>query len=246
MPSLKQVLTASLVFGILSSVALVTAGQEELPPVVTPGLPGLPDRPGTAPSDAVVLLGPGTGWKAWRRSADPEPSEWSVDADGIGQVNPGKGNIRTRAEFGDCHIHVEWQVPEGRECNGQSGCNSGVYVMGRYEVQILGAFDNDTYPGGTAGAWYNQHVPLANPCRPPGEWNTYDIIFRAPRFDANGKQLEPPMGTVIFNGVVVQNNAIIKGPTGSSMLKGPASKGPLFLQDHSDPIRFANIWVRPL
>ena len=89
-------------------------------------------------------------------------------------------------------------------------------------------------------------MPLANPCRPPGEWNTYDIIFRAPQFDAEGKQIVPPMGTVIFNGVVVQNNAIIKGPTGSSMLKGPASKGPLFLQDHSDPIRFANIWVRPL
>ena len=221
-------------------------GSQEQAPTVTPGIPGTVNTPGTAPSDAVILLGPGTGWDAWTRSHNGDPAAWTADENGIGQVKPGTGSVRTKNSFGDCHIHVEWQIPKDRVCRGQAGCNSGVYIMGRYEVQILGVHGNETYPGGSAGAWYNQYPPLANPCRPNGQWNIYDILFRAPRVDADGNIIEKPRGTVIFNGVVVQYDAELNGPTGAALLKGNAESGPLFLQDHGDPIRFANVWIRPL
>ena len=232
---------SALLMGVMGAGTL-----QDQAPIVKPGVPGTVSVPGTAPADAVVLLGPGTGWKAWTRSGNDDPAAWTVDESGVGQVKPGTGSVKTKQSFGDCHIHVEWQIPEDRECRGQSGCNSGVYIMGRYEVQILGVHGNETYPGGSAGAWYNQYPPLANPCRPNGEWNTYDILFRAPRLDADGNIIEKPRGTVLFNGVVVQYDAELNGPTGAAMIKGNAETGPLFLQDHGDPIRFANVWIRDL
>ncbi len=213
------------------------------PAMVNPGLTGTAKTPGTAPSDATVLLGAGTGLKHWNHGG------WKVDADGIAQVTPGTGDIRTKESFGDCQFHIEWLVPADRECDGQAGSNSGVFFLDKYEVQILGSNPNQTYPDGQAGSMYGQYPPLVNPCRPNGEWNTYDIIFTAPRFESDGSLAAAGTVTVIFNGVVVQNHSAFMGITAHGS-KAKYQKhdptGQIRIQDHGDPIKFANIWVRPL
>ena len=213
------------------------------PPVVTPGTPGTTTQPGTPPSDAIVLIGPGAGLDAW------DHQRWTVEDGGVVQVKPGTGDNRTKASFGDCQVHLEWMIPEDRECNGQAGCNSGIFfVDGRYEVQILGSNANETYPDGQAGSLYGQYPPLANPCRPNGQWNVFDIMFTAPRFDGD-TLVAPATTTVIFNGVVVQDHVEFMGITahGSRAKYAPhPSTGFIKLQDHGDPIKFANMWVRPL
>lgn len=191
-----------------------------------------------APSDAKVLFD-GTNTDSWK-------GEWIVK-DGILIASP--GSLTTKEHFGDCQIHLEFRVPADREVMGQKGGNSGIFLMGKYEIQVGESHTNITYPDGQAGAVYGQTPPLVNPATPQGEWQSYDIIFKAP-VSENGKVVKPAEITVLFNGVVVQASYKIQGPTKhkttTSYPENHPEKGPIFLQWHSDPIEFRNIWVREL
>jgi hypothetical protein len=149
---------------------------------------------------------------AWR-SAAGETAPWRTEDDYM-EVVPGSGAIRTEQSFGDCQLHLEWRTPLPATGSGQDRGNSGVYFMERYEVQVLDSYDNQTYPDGQAGAVYGQYPPLANASRPPGEWQTYDVIFRRPRFNEDGSLLRPAQITLFHNGVLVQDNVELRGPTG--------------------------------
>lgn len=200
---------------------------------------------GDPPSDAIVLFD-GKDLSQW------EGGPWIV-RDGYVEVN-GKPDmehqgITTKQAFGDCQLHIEWASPAKVEGTGQERGNSGVYMMGLYEVQILDSYENPTYRDGQAAAVYKQHPPLVNACRKPGEWQAYDIIFEAPRFDDQGQLRRPAYITVLHNGVLVQNHFEIQGAT--SCYRAPqyaahAAKLPIMLQYHLDPVRFRNIWVREL
>lgn len=198
-----------------------------------------------APSDAVVLFDgtrPDANLEAWTGGA------WIVK-DGYFEVKPGSGGVRTKEGFGSCQFHVEWMIPESCECKGQQGCNSGVFFMDRYELQILGSNPNQTYVDGMAGAMYGQHPPLVNACRPNGRWNTYDVVFHAPKFSADGSLEKPGSMTVFLNGVLVQDRSEILGATAHAAKAKYAAhepRLPIGLQDHGDPLRFRNVWVRPL
>jgi hypothetical protein len=215
---------------------------------VDPGLPGTPDKPGTPPADAVVLFD-GKDLSKWRSDKDASAAKWKV-ADGYMEVAAGTGDIRTEQAFGDCQLHVEWRAPSppmGK--GGQDQGNSGVFLMGRYEVQVLDTYDNKTYADGQAAAIYGQYPPLVNAARPPGQWQAYDIVFRAPRFDAAGKVQKPAILTVFHNGVLVQDHRELTGPTAHKArppYEAHADKLPLKLQDHSHPVRFRNVWIREL
>src|SRR2546422_8377919 len=167
-------------------------------------------NPGPPPSDAIILFD-GEDLSQWKCDKDGGPAKWVVK-DGVATVN-GTGGISTTRGFGDCQLHLEWASPAEVKGQGQGRGNSGVYLQGRYEVQVLDSYDNKTYYHGQAGAIYKQHAPLVNACRPPGEWQTYDIIYHAPRFDSEDKLLKPATITVLQNGVLVQDNVEIKGPT---------------------------------
>jgi len=198
-----------------------------------------------APSDAVVLFD-GTNLDKW--TGNGGTADWFVK-DGYFEVKPGSGNIRTKDGFGSCQLHIEWMIPADRECKGQGGCNSGLFFMDRYELQILGSNPNQTYVDGMAGAMYGQHPPLVNACRPNGQWNTYDVIFHAPVFKSDGSLEKAGSMTVFFNGVLVQDNSPILGATAhAAKAKYSAHEPalPIGLQDHGDPLRFRNVWVRPL
>ncbi len=220
-------------------------GERPQPPVVTPAEPGTQDAPGAAPSDAVVLFdGVDTG--RWEHK-DGSPVKWTVE-NGYMQVTSGSGAIQTKDQIGDCQLHLEWAAPAEVKGDGQGRGNSGVFLMGRYEIQVLDCYDNPTYPDGTTGAIYGQYPPLANPCRKPGEWQTYDIIWVAPRFDGD-KLVSPARVTVLLNGVVLHHDQELQGPTQHRQLAEYAPHeptGPLELQDHGDLVRFRNIWYRPL
>jgi hypothetical protein len=199
----------------------------------------------TPPSDAVVLFD-GKDLSHWR-TGNGEPITWKL-VDGEMEVVKGSGDIFSRDEFGDCQLHLEWRAPSEVHGNGQGRSNSGLFFFGVYEIQILDNYDNPTYPDGTAGAVYGQFPPLVNACKKPGEWQTYDVIFNAPHF-ADGKVVKPAYVTVIHNGVVVQNHTELIGMTSHRTVgeyRPHAEKGPIKLQDHGDPVRFRNIWVRPL
>jgi hypothetical protein len=218
----------------------VTEVHEPVPPVVTPGLNNLP------PSDAIVLFD-GTDLSAWEK-ADGEAAAWKVEG-GHMTVEPGAGGIRTRQGFGDVQLHLEWRTPEVVKGEGQGRGNSGVFLMGRYEIQVLDSYDNYTYPNGQAASVYKQTIPLVNACRKPGEWQTYDIIFMAPRFNEQGRVSHPARVTVIHNGILVQNNVEIWGDTqfiGLPTYTKHEDKLPLGLQDHGDLVSFRNIWIREL
>jgi hypothetical protein len=152
----------------------------------------------------------------------------------------------TKEEFGDAQVHVEWAAPTDVKGSGQERGNSGVYLQGRYEIQVLDSYDNKTYFDGQAGAFYGNFPPLVNPCRKPGEWQTYDIIFHAPKPTADGKGIEPGSFTVLFNGVLVLDHAPVKAPSTAAAFKGAVQQGPLMLQDHGCAVRYRNIWIRPL
>lgn len=215
------------------------------PRLVAPGRGALPVAP---PADAIVLFD-GTSLTHWRNADDPaQAARWKV-ADGYMEVVRGTGGIASQMPFGDVQLHVEWAAPAPPTGSGQNRGNSGVFLMGRYEVQVLDSYDNVTYPDGQAGAVYGQYAPLVNASRPPGEWQSYDIVFRAPRFTATGAVESPARMTVFHNGVLVQDNVALVGPT-SNQRRDPyvvhPDRLPLSLQDHGDPVRFRNIWVRDL
>lgn len=205
---------------------------------------------GGAPSDAIVLFG-GSNLDAWRNDKGGEAT-WAV-ADGAMTVTRGSGDIVTREEFCDVQLHVEWRMPtevmrDGKELTGQGRNNSGVFLQDRYEVQILDSYQAETYPNGQAGAVYKQSIPLVNASRAPGEWQSYDIIYRAPKFDGDGKVSKPATITVLHNGVLIQDHFDIQGPTvwiGKPPYEAHGC-APLRLQDHGDPVSFRNIWVRKL
>jgi hypothetical protein len=214
------------------------------PPVVHPGPAGVPAPP---PSDAIVLFG-GTNLDAWARQEDGGPARWRV-TDGYMEVIRGAGSIATRRAFGDVQLHVEWMAPSPPRGDGQGRGNSGVFLMSRYEIQVLDSHGNDTYADGQAAAMYGQHPPLVNASRPPGEWQTYDIVFRRPRFGPDGAVLQPARVTVVHNGVLVHDGVAFEGRTAHgrrAQYEPHPDALPLALQDHGDPVRFRNIWIREL
>ena len=211
-------------------------------PVVTPGNFSQMTPP---PSDAIVLFD-GKDLSQWRDKKTGEPSPWKIED---GAMISYKGDVVSKQEFGDIQLHLEFKEPTPAVGSGQGRGNSGVYFMGQYEIQILDCYSNKTYADGATGGIYGQHPALANACRPPGEWQTYDIIFTAPRFGADGAVLSPAYATVLHNGVVTQNHQAFRGATnwrspGKYTPHGPA--GPIALQYHSNPVSFRNIWVRPV
>lgn len=202
--------------------------------------------PVPAPAGALVLFdGRDLGW--WE-SDDGAPAKWRV-VDGAMEAVAGAGGIRTKVGFGDVRLHIEWASPNPPHGEGQDRGNSGVFLMGTYEVQVLDSYRNDTYADGQAAAIYGQFPPRVNVTRPPGEWQTYDIEFRRPRFDSTGVLLRPARMTVRHNGVLVHDDVALLGPT-SHRVRAPyaahADALPIALQDHGHPVRFRNVWVQPL
>ena len=220
-------------------------GERLQPKVISPGVTGTPTSAGTPPCDAVVLFD-GTSISGWLDKNGAEAA-WQVQ-DGYMQVVPGTGDIRTAAEFGDCHLHLEFAAPEVVKGDGQGRGNSGVFLMGQYEIQVLDCYENPTYADGTTGAVYGQYPPLVNACRKPGEWQTYDIIWTGPKFDGD-TLISPAFVTVLLNGVVLHYHRSLQGPTQHRNLahyEPHPAVGPLKLQDHGDLVRFRNIWYRPI
>jgi len=215
------------------------------PPVVTPAA-----TPGGAPSDALVLFD-GKDLAKWAQHGpkdEIQAPKWPVH-DGYFEVGPKTGNLYTRDSFGSVQLHIEWASPTPPAGNSQGRGNSGVLFMGLYEIQVLDTFNNPTYADGQAGAIYGQWPPLANVARKPGEWNVYDIVFEAPAFE-NGKLVTPAYQTVFWNGVMVHNRKAVMGPmiyrdVASYKTPHPAEL-PLMLQDHNNPVRYRNVWIRRL
>lgn len=217
--------------------------ERPLPPVETPG----PQAPVPAPGDATVLFD-GKSLAKWMQS-DSSAAKWRI-VDGAMEVVAGTGGMRTRAAYGDVHLHIEWMSPKPPVGKDQDRGNSGVFFGGgRYEVQVLDSYENITYADGQAGSIYGQYPPTKNVSRPPGEWQIFDIVYNRPRFDASGKVTAPARMTVTHNGVVVQNNVSLVGPTANGS-RPPFEKheDKLFisLQDHGHPVRFRNIWLHEL
>ncbi|MDH5397199.1 MAG: DUF1080 domain-containing protein [Cyclobacteriaceae bacterium] len=202
---------------------------------------------GTPPSDAIILLGK-DGLDAWENSTGGKAG-WTFE-NGVVTVKPKTGTIQTKQGFGDIQLHIEWRTPEAiLSKKGQARGNSGVFLQGIYEVQVLDSWENRTYSNGQAGSIYKQYMPLVNASRPPQQWQTYDIIYDAPEFAKDGSLVKPAYITVIHNGVLIQNHTQLKGHTpyiGLPEYKAHADKLPLVLQDHGDLISFRNIWVREL
>ncbi len=216
------------------------------PPVIEPGTLGTAGQPGRPPSDAQVLFD-GRDLSQWA-TMEGEQARWIV-RDGYMESVKGSGYIRTLQNFGDAQLHVEWAAPARVEGSGQGRGNSGVFLMSKYEVQVLDSYHNTTYADGHVAAVYGQCPPLVIASRPPGEWQIFEIVFRRPRFDAAGQVVSPARVTVFHNGVLVQNDVALTGPT-DWMQRPPyrahADKLPLALQDHGNPVRYRNVWVREL
>lgn len=246
-------LCAAVGFSLAASVAAQTPppprvpGQmpdpSKEPVVVTPAT-----TPGGAPSDAIVLFD-GKDLSKWVSQKDGKtPAAWDV-ADGAMQVKPKAGAIQSKDVFGSVQLHIEFATPTVVKGTGQGRGNSGVFLMNTYEIQVLDSYDNKTYFHGQAGSIYKQHKPLVNPIRKPGEWNVYEIVFNAPKFDEDGKLLKRATFTAFLNGVLVQDHVEVMGVTAHDrppFYEKHADKLPISLQDHGDLVRFRNIWVRPL
>lgn len=248
---MKALMLRTLVFGALLAVVGLAAEQatqwavhdlsRPQAPVVTPG-----QTPQDPPSDAIVLFD-GKDLTAWNTIGNGSDAKWKVE-NGYMEVTPKGGDIQTRQAFGSCQLHVEWRTPDVVKGDSQGRGNSGVFLMSKYEVQVLDCFENPTYADGQAGAIYGQKPPLVNVCKKPGEWQTYDIVFHAPQFEGD-KTVKPGTITVLLNGVLVQDNWEIQGTTFHKVpakYEPHAEKMPLKLQDHGNPMRFRNIWIRPL
>lgn len=252
---MRTSLLASLLF-LLPALTLAQADRqifEPLPPRVTAA------GNGAAPSDAIVLFD-GSDLSAWRHIRTGEDTRWQLNADGSVTVVPGTGSIETRQAFADVQLHLEWRTDPQEAGEGQSLGNSGIFFQSLYEVQILESANNPTYVNGQAGAVYLQHAPLINASRAAGEWQSYDIVFTAPRWDDQGVLLRPAYVTVLHNGVLVQNHAAILGMTFTPepeyrancvpyQLEGErdcTGRLPLRLQDHGQLVSFRNIWIREL
>jgi hypothetical protein len=213
---------------------------EPEPRMVTSG------REDTPPSDATVLFD-GTDLTGWTHE-DGREAEWHVE-DGAMTVAPGTGSIRTRQGFGDVQLHIEWRTPAEIVGDGQGRGNSGVFLMERYELQVLDSYENRTYSNGQAGSVYKQHIPLVNASRAPGVWQSYDVVFIAPRFAPDGALVSPAYMTVFHNGVLIQNHVELQGPMvfiGLPEYEPHSDREPILLQDHSNPVSFRNIWVREI
>ncbi len=216
-------------------------GKRPQPPLVAPA--PMKVSPVPAPADATQLVGDRDDLSAWQMM-DGSPATW-VMKNGI--LETGKGVIRTRAELSDVQLHVEFATPSEIKGEGQGRGNSGVFLLGKFEIQVLDSHQNPTYPDGQAAAMYGQYPPLVNVSRPPGEWQTYDIVFTAPRFTPAGVLDKPAIVTVLHNGVVVHNATPFWGPTAHRKIDPytrETASGPIVLQDHGNPVRYRNLWVR--
>jgi prepilin-type processing-associated H-X9-DG protein len=221
-------------------------GNRPQPLVVTPGTFSSEAQPGKPPSDAVVLFN-GQDLSNWQAEKKGGPAKWLVQ-DGVMQVVPKAGTVRTKEEFGDCQLHIEWAEPKDVQGTSQARGNSGVFLMGLCEIQVMDSYHNVTYADGHAASVYGVSPPMANALRPPGEFQVYDIVFRRPIYK-DSQLVDPGYVTVFVNGVLAQDHAALEGPTGHKKRSHRApfpEKGPLALQDHGSPVRFRNIWYRPL
>ena len=235
----------------LLSVTLSSYAQEDyskltrvwnpVPKIITPG-----KTASDAPADAIILFD-GKNFFNWEKS-NGAAVKWKLDNNAMTVTKDG-GNIKTKKAFGDCQLHIEWKTPAEVKGEGQERGNSGIFFMGRYELQVLDSYKNSTYSNGQAGSMYKQYIPLVNACRPPGEWQSYDIIFTAPQFTADSLIKSPARVTVLQNGVLIQNNVTLWGNTvneGIAKYEMHNSKEPLMLQDHGEPVSYRNIWIREL
>jgi hypothetical protein len=211
------------------------------PRIISPGSTSL-----NAPSDAIMLFD-GKDLSQWQ-TVKGEAAKWTIK-DGYIVVKPGTGDILTKKGFGDCQLHIEWKTPDTAKGVSQERGNSGIFLMNRYELQVLDSYRNRTYSNGQAGSIYKQYMPLVNACRGPGEWQTYDIIFTAPRFNSDSTLKSSARITVLQNGVLVQNNVSLWGGTeyiGIPTYKMHSDREPLRLQDHGNLVCYRNIWIREL
>jgi len=218
----------------------MTEDWSKQPPVITAG------RRSKAPSDAIILYRTKKDLNNWL-SSNGDAAQWKTTLCGM-TVN-GTGNIVSKQAFGDIQLHLDWRSPRKSDAEGQARGNSGVYIMGKYEVQILDSYNNETYYNGQAGAVYKQSAPLVNACRKPRKWQSYDIIFHAPRFQKNGNLISPATISVLHNGVLIQDHFVLKGETvygGFPDYNSHPEKLPLLLQDHGCHVQYRNIWVREL
>ena len=245
----KNVLLVSFICFVCLKIAAQQQGDPKLtevwqpePKVVTPG-----KTAADAPADAIVLFD-GKNFSNWENSSHTGDVKWKSESNAM-TVTGGSGNIQTKKGFGDCQLHIEWRTPEVVKGDGQGRGNSGIFFMGRYELQVLDSYNNRTYSNGQAGSIYKQRMPLVNPTRPPGEWQTYDVVFTAPHFKADSSLQSPARITVLLNGVLVQNNTVLWGGTeyiGIPSYKMHGDKEPIMLQDHGNPTSYRNIWIREL
>ncbi|RFS18738.1 DUF1080 domain-containing protein [Chitinophaga silvatica] len=213
---------------------------DPVPKVINPGTLIL-----TAPSDAIILFN-GKNLNSWT-SEDGGPAKWEVKNE-ILTVTPKAGIIKTKQQFEDFQLHIEWRTPAEVKGDGQGRGNSGIFLQELYELQVLDNYNNKTYSNGQAGSFYKQKIPLVNACKKPGEWQTYDVIWTAPRFNDDGSLRSPARATVLQNGVLVQNNVELDGPTlyiGKPSYSKHGARS-ILLQDHGNPVSFRNIWIRPL
>ncbi len=254
---MKKILLAAISALLLAAVPAVCTAQVDTkwkihdpdrpaPPVIDPGTPSTQDSHGRPPSDAAVLFD-GKDLSKWAHK-DGTAAKWKVE-NGYAEVVAKTGYIYTREAFGDCQLHVEFTEPSPPKGESQDRGNSGVFLQGLYETQVLDSYQSKTYADGQAAAIYGQYPPLVNASRPPGQWQSYDIVFHGPRFAKDGKLLRPARETVFHNGVLAQDNVELTGPT-AHKARPPYSpqpeKLPLALQDHGHPVRYRNIWIREL
>jgi len=243
------------VTGVVTGVALAVSGMSVFAQTRSaseePAKPSIPSvvEPGRTdaqpPADAIVLFD-GTSFDAWRHT-DGRDVEWILDeTDRSMSIKPRSGSIVTSMPHGACQLHLEFATPKPAQGEGQGRGNSGVYLQSRYEVQVLDSYLNETYPGGQCGAIYGQHPPLVNASRPPGEWQTYDIIFHPPMFDGVDARISNGTMTVFHNGILIQDHVELRGPTTAAMLQHEEGTAPLYLQDHGNAVKYRNIWMRPL